>query len=290
MVQHAPVGIVVDSSCCLPKDIQDSSRIHIVPHQLIAGGVVYRDGIDIYPADFYRMLETTSIPTTTSGPTPQAFLETFLSIGNKANEILCLTLSPRFSSSTHEAATIGARMAKSRNPEMQISIMDSQSVAGTLGFLALRAAEESQKGRSMSEIISLIQRLIPQLHLLAFLDTLQYLRKSGKITKAKAWTGTLLGFKPLTELSRGEAKLLSKPRSRTKAINQLMNIVAERMGNNPTHINIMHANAPEDAKRLLDWSRDNFDCRELYVSEFTPVMGSHTGPGLVGIAFYSDFH
>ena len=288
MVQHSRVAVVVDSSTCLPQDILQATGITVVPHQLIADERVYRDGIDLDTSSFYEMLKSNSAVITTSGPNPQAFLDAFEKVAKETRDILCITLSPRFSPTTYDSANIAARMARDQSPGLEIRILDSQAVAGSQGFVALEAHRASVKGKDLSEIVSQIESLIPRLHLLAYLDTLIYLGRSGKITKAKAWAGTLLGFKPLVELSQGEATLIERPRSSGKAMERLLGIVAERTGDRPTHVNVMHANALENAHKLRDRAQEVLNCQEIFISEFTPVMGAHTGPGLLGMAYYSE--
>ena len=288
MVQHSRVAVVVDSSTCLPQDILQATGITVVPHQLIADERVYRDGIDLDTSSFYEMLKSNSAVITTSGPNPQAFLDAFEKVAKETRDILCITLSPRFSPTTYDSANIAARMARDQSPGLEIRILDSQAVAGSQGFVALEAHRASVEGKDLSEIVSQIESLIPRLHLLAYLDTLIYLGRSGKITKAKAWAGTLLGFKPLVELSQGEATLIERPRSSGKAMERLLGIVAERTGDRPTHVNVMHANALENAHKLRDRAQEVLNCQEIFISEFTPVMGAHTGPGLLGMAYYSE--
>ena len=288
MVQHSRVAVVVDSSTCLPQDLLQATGITIVPHQLIADERVYRDGIDLDTSSFYEMLKSNSAVITTSGPNPQAFLDAFEKVAKETRDILCITLSPKFSPTTYDSANIAARMAREQRPDLEIRILDSQAVAGSQGFVALEAHRASVEGKGLSEIVSQIESLIPRLHLLAYLDTLIYLGRSGKITKAKAWAGTLLGFKPLVELSQGEATLIERPRSSGKAMERLLGIVAERTGDRPTHVNVMHANALEKAHKLRDRAQEVLNCQEIFISEFTPVMGAHTGPGLLGMAYYSE--
>ena len=279
---------MVDSSCCLPAQALKESGIIVVPHQLIANGRVYRDGIDLNTSAFYRMQAVNGTLITTSGPNPQAFLEAFRQAAKESQSILCITLSPRFSPVTYDSAKIAARLALEERPDLEIHVLDSRAVAGSQGFVALEAHRASQEGLSLSQTVARIEKLIPRLQLLAYLDTLKYLGRSGKITKAKAWAGTLLGFKPLVELSQGEAILIARPRSSAKAMERLLTIVSERAAEKPSHVNIMHANAPEKALTLRQQARQSMNCREIFISEFTPVMGAHTGPGLIGIAYYTE--
>ena len=279
---------MVDSSCCLPAQTLKESGIIVVPHQLIADGRVYRDGIDLNTSDFYLMQSRNGSVITTSGPNPQAFLEAFRQAAKESQSILCITLSPRFSPVTYDSAKIAARLVLEERPDLEIHVLDSRAVAGSQGFVALEAHRASQKGLSLSETVARIEDLVPRLQLLAYLDTLKYLGRSGKITKAKAWAGTLLGFKPLVELSQGEATLIARPRSNAKAMEKLLTIVSERTEGKPSHVNVMHANALERAQVLHDQALQSMDCREIFISEFTPVMGAHTGPGLIGIAYYTE--
>ena len=289
MVHRTKLAVVVDSSCCLPTGLLRDSGIIVVPHQLIANGRVYRDGVDLNAADFYRMQALNGYIITTSGPNPQAFLEAFRHAAIESQSILCITLSPRFSPVTFNSAIIASRLASKELPNLKIHVMDSRAVAGSQGFIALEACRAAQKGLNLQETVERIEALVPRLQLLAYLDTLKYLGRSGKITKAKAWAGTLLGFKPLVELSQGEATLIARPRSNTKATERLLSIVSERAAGRPCHINVMHANALETAKILQNKIRQSMNCREIFISEFTPVMGAHTGPGLIGIAFYPEY-
>jgi DegV family protein with EDD domain len=125
--------------------------------------------------------------------------------------------------------------------------------------------------------------------LIAFVDTLEYLVKSGRAGKLQAWTGSKLNIKPVMELNLGEARLLDKPRSRKKATQRLLDIMRQQTGGDPAVVNVMHAAAAADAQDLCRRVKDEFDCQEVFISEFTPVMGAHTGPGLLGLAFHTGY-
>ncbi len=287
MVQQRKVAVVVDSSSCLPKKLREQWDIRIVPHELVIDGRSFRDGIDIDPSEFYRTLGNNLHVPTTSAPKPAAFLEAFQEAATNAEAVLCITLSSNFSA-TFESAGIASRIAQQELPHLQVSVVDSQAAAGAEGLIALEAARQATGGADLGGVSSRVEELIPRVNLLAFLDTLYYLGKSGRIPKVKAWAGSLLGIKPLTEMTLGEARLLGKPRSRAKATARMVEIMKERTGDSPAHINIMHGHAEEDAEELRSRIEKEFNCVELLVSEFTPVMGAHTGPGLLGVAFYTE--
>jgi len=140
----------------------------------------------------------------------------------------------------------------------------------------------------LDQVISKVNRLIPRVNLIAFLDTLAYLGRGGRVRKFEAWAGSLLSIKPLTELRLGEARMLERPRSRAKATERLLDIMRQRVGPRPVLVNVMEAAAVKDAQALSIRIQADFNCRELFISQFTPVMGLHTGPGLLGTAFYVE--
>ena len=287
MVQKRKVAIVVDSSSCLPRTLLEKWDIRIVPHELIIDERSFRDGIDIEPSDFYQLLKKNHKIPTTSSPKPAGFLEVFRSASAVADSVVCITLSATFSA-THQSASVAADMASEEIPDLQIKVVDSQAAAGAEGLIALEAARTAHNGADMDQVVSRTQELIPEVNLIAFLDTLYYLRRGGRVPRVSAWAGSILGIKPLTELKLGEARVLDKPRTRAKAMERLVRIAKERVQGPPAHVNVMHAQASDDAERLCERVQAELNCREAFISEFTPVMGAHLGPGLLGLAFYTD--
>ena len=287
MVHRRKVAVVTDSSACLPQTLLDHWQIRVVPHEIIVGNRSYRDGVDMGAADFYRLLQGDQPVPTTSSPPPAAFLETFRAAGAEAEAVLCVTLCASFST-TYDSAVTAAGIAMGEPPGTMVRVVDSMSAAGAEGLMALEAAKMAEEGACLDDVTALVEGLIPRMNLLAFLDTMSYLWRSGRVPKAAAWAGSLLGIKPLTELKLGQAKLLGRPRSRAKALEKMLAIAKSRTMGLPVHMNVMHAQAEEDAEDVGRRVDREFDCRELLVSEFTPVMGAHLGPGLLGLAFYTD--
>ena len=287
MVRQHDVAVVVDSGSCLPADLLCQWGITVAPHELTIDGQSFRDGIDIDPDEFYRRLKSDRGTFSTAAPRPHQFLEAFVQASKQAPNVLCLTLSSNFSL-TYQSARAAAVLADSRLGGIRVEVIDSQAAAGASGLIALAAARWASKGYSMEQVITRVNRLIPRVNLLAFLDTLYYLGRSGRVGKLQAWTGTLLGIKPVTELRLGEARVLEKPRSRAKAMNRLLELMGQRVGRLGVIVNVMAADSRQDAQLLLQRIESEFNCRETLLSEFTPVMGAHTGPGLLGVAFYVD--
>ena len=284
---YPDVAIVVDSACCLSPDLVRRWNITQVPHELVIGDRSYRDGVDITPYDFYRILREDKVVPTTTAPQPQEFLAGLLAASEFARNILCITVASNFSVA-NRSAQAAVEMAGDGLAHCRVKVVDSQAAAGALGLIALAAARWADEGCDLDEVSGRIDRLIPRVNMLAFLESFDYLNRSGRVSKIKAWTGSLLGVRPLTELQGGQARLLERPRSRRRAIDRLVAIAQQRVGGAPVVVNIMEAGAAEDALVLEHLIREVMDCRELFISQFTPVMGAHTGPGLLGVAFYTD--
>ena len=287
MVQQHTVAVVVDSCSCIPSELVDNLPLFVAPHELAVDGHSFLDGVDINPDEFYRLVKTSPTPPTTAAPRPAVFLEAFRKASKTAQDVLCLTLAMNFSA-TYDSARSAARIARSEMPEVNIRVMDSRTAAGAEGFIALAAARAAHQGADIRQVIAGVEELIPKVNLLAVLDTLYYLGRSGRVPRVAAWAGSILGFKPLTELRLGEARLLDRPRSHRRAMDRMVAVMSTRVGSKPVHVNVMHAHSAQDASMLLERIDREFDCLELFTSEFTPVMGAHLGPGLMGIAFYTD--
>lgn len=287
MVHKRKVAVVVDSSSCLPRQLLEQWKICVVPHQLTIGARSYRDGIDIGPTEFYELLQKNHTVFTTSSPQPASFLEAFQSASHVAESVVCITVSAKFSA-TYDSAMIAARMAETELPGCAIAVVDSRAAAGAEGLIALEAAKAAQTEADLDRVVSRVEELIPKVDLLAFLNTLFYLSKSGRVPRVAAWAGSLLGIRPLTELKLGEARVVEKPRTRVRAMERLVAIMHDRAQDRPVHVNVMHAQASADADTLCSRVKSELNCQELFVSEFTPVMGAHLGPGLLGLALYAE--
>ena len=287
MVRQRDLAVVVDSGCCLPDSLVCKWGITVVPHRLVLGGKVLRDGVDIRPSGFYRALRKVGYPPTTSAPAPAEFLDAFSRCLGEGRDVVCLTIASRFSS-THQSALTARDMASEYADQARIEVIDSGTAAGGTALLALAAARWGSKGLSLEEVYGKVCRLIPDINLFAFVDSLDYLRRGGRVGKLPALAGDLLGIKPVVELCMGETRLAGKPRGRERAADRLLDLMRGRVGRNTVRVNVMEADAADEAEELLRRITDEFECLEEFTSQFTPVMGGHTGPGVLGIAFHVD--
>jgi DegV family protein with EDD domain len=283
------VAVITDSTACLPKELTEQYRIHIAPTEIIFNGRSYWDEVDITAAEVYTALPKLERLPTTAPPSPGYYVEMFKKMSREADDILCITLSKKFSTLYNTAQT-AAGMAKDIIPNVTIEVLDSLTAAGAEGLVALAAAKAADSGKELSQVIQTAKSIMPRVHMIALIDTLHYLVKSGRVPQAAAWAASLFSIKPIIQILplSGEASLVERVRTKQKAVDHLLAIVRERVNNNEIHAIIMHTNVLEEAQSLKERVCSEFSCVECYIKDFTPVMGIQTGPGVLGIAFYAD--
>ena len=280
------VAVVVDSAACVPDAFHEHPLAVTVPMRLHVGEATYRDGVDISSAEFYRVQQGHAGRTTTSAPTPGDFLNAFKTASETASSAVCVTVSEVFSSTRISAETAKAQLAEI-DPDFEVRVVDSHSAAGGQGLVAWEALKTASGG-GISEVESVALAVRERIHLLAYVDTLFYLWKSGRVPAIAHMGVSILKLKPLFELRMSEVIRLGRPRTTEQAMSRMADQMADRVGESRVHAIVMHAAAEERALELESLVRDRFDCSELFVSEFTPAMGAHIGPGMLGVAFWAE--
>ena len=283
------VAVVADSTCCLPQEIVERYDICVVPLQIVHEGKSYRDGIDITPNEVYKIMRKKENLPTTSTASAGGFLDAYRQVSQKAESILCITVTS-LQSKTFEAASAAKEIAKEEIPNTIIEVFDSRSVAAALGFIVREAARFASQGAGLAEAIEAARNMMGKVNFLAMLDTLYYLARLGRIARAAAWAGNVLDMKPVLEHNPavGETMPVARPRTKRKAIERMLQIMSDRTKGSTVHVMVQHADELEEAKKLAAEIETRFNCVEMYITEFAPVMGVHTGPGLLAIGFYTD--
>ncbi len=255
--------------------------------RLNISGATYEDGKDLSASEFYAMLRRSPGAATTSSPTPAAFLEAFESAAEQSDSILCIVVAAQFSA-TADAARAAIGEFQEGHPEHQVAVMDSQSAAGGQGLIATEALRRAESGASLASITESAEQVRDRVRLLASVDTLFYLWKGGRVPRLAHAGASLLRLKPTFELYQAEIATVARPRTAKRALSKLVELMADRVAGLKVHANVMHAASEEAAAELHERVLREFDCAETYVSEFSPVMGAHIGPGLLGVAFWSE--
>lgn len=283
-----PVQIVTDSSVNMPRELRQKFDLTVIPLKAIFGSTEYRDEIDLTNEEFFKMLPTAKVHPTTSQPSAGDFIEVYRPILESGKEIVSLHLSSKLSGTYASACAAKTELENQFKKALPITIVDTPWISMALGMLCIAAAQASAAGKSRDQIVATVNALIPKLNLIFVLDTLEYLKRGGRIGSASAMLGTLLNFKPMLEIKNGLVEPLEKPRSRAKALQRLIEIMQARTQGKPVHVAILHAQSLNDACALEKEIRSKFECRELYVGEIGPVIGVHAGPNALGLAFYTD--
>ncbi len=281
------VAIVTDTTACIPREQVEKYAIELVPIEVIFGDKVYRDGIDISPAEFYTLLRQAESLPTTSGSSPSHFLEAYRQASRGATSILCITESSRFSG-MYNSAQLAVGIAKEVLSGVVIEVLECTTAAAGQGLVVLAAAKAAASGKSLAEVIDTTRDVMRRVNLFATLDTLYYLVKGGRVPKAAALASSLLKIKPIFTINDGDAYPVANARTNPNATKRILKIMEQKVvKGQPLYVAVMHADALDRANKLASEVSSRFDCAELFITEFTPVMGVHTGPGVLGVAFYS---
>ena len=278
------VAIVTDSSSCVSPQLAERYGIELVPYALDFEGRLFRDGIDP-PSEFYELLRHAKRTPKTSAPAPGLFLEAFERSRARAEAVLCITL-PANLSATFNSAQQAATMAQEEHAGFRVLCVPAPAVASGQGLVALDAAELAARGGTLEDATRLVAALAPKVRFYAVLETLEYLAKGGHVPKAAAWLGDRVGLKPILTAYHGKVERVSQARSKTKGLDKMLTMMeADNPDRRPIRAIVMHADAPGDAQRFADRIKERFTCDQIFVTQFTPVMGAHSGPGVVGVAF-----
>jgi DegV family protein with EDD domain len=282
------VAIVTDTTACVPQEQVERYDIEVVPVQLIIEDKTYRDGIDITPTEFYNLLRKAKKLPTTSSSSPNPYLEAYRNASLKAPSILCLTEPSKFSA-MFDSARVAVETAKSTLHGVAIEVLECTTAAAGQGLVALAAARAAAMGKPMYEVKGIAQNIMSRVNLYATLDTLTYLVRSGRVPQAAALVNSILSIKPIFTLNHSDAHTVALPRTMKSAMDRMIKLMESAVvRRQPLHVAVMHADALKEAITLRDRITSQFDCREIFITEFTPVMGVHTGPGLIGVAFYGE--
>jgi DegV family protein with EDD domain len=271
------VAIVTDSTAYLPSRTMERHGIIAVPLTVVLGDRALEEGTEISTRSLALALQKRR-PVTTSRPSPQQFAETYRRIALAgATDIVSLHLSAELSG-TYDAAVLAAREAP-----VPVRVVDTGMVAMALGFCALSAAEAAESGSTADEAVAAAEKRAAGTTAYFYVDTLDFLRRGGRIGAAQALFGSALAVKPLLQLDAGRIEPLEKVRTASRAIARLEEIVADRAGEAPVDIAVHHLAAPDRAAALADRLRARVPgLADLHVSEVGAVIGAHTGPGLLG--------
>jgi DegV family protein with EDD domain len=278
----ANVAIVTDSVADLPPQVAEEFGITVVPLVVRFGTDLYRDGLDLSPDQFYGRLRTSKALPATSVPPPVAFADAYDKLAEKTNEILVISLTSRLSA-TYQVALQAAGLMKKK---CRVEVLDSEWAIMPQGFIAIAAAKAAQSGANLNEVLDVARHTIHRVDMRAAFDTLEYLERGGRIGKAQAFLGSLLKVNPIIGLRDGEVYPVARERSRAKAIDYLYNFAASF--GNIEGLAVEYAADLDEANRLVQRLHSKYPQVPIYLTRTSPVIGTHTGPGLIVVSVLGD--
>jgi DegV family protein with EDD domain len=276
-----PVKVVTDSTSDLTPETASELGITVVPLNVHFGTEIgtetYRDGVDLAAEDFYRKLEQSKTLPTTSAPAPGIFAAVYDKLAKETDEILVITISSKLSA-TYKAAVDGKELRKSK---ARLEIIDSLSAMVGLGLIVISAAKAAKAGASLDEVIDVVRSSMGRVDFRLAFDTLEYLRKGGRIGTAQAFLGSALKVNPILTIRDGLTEGVTRVRCRAKAIDYLCNFV---MGfPDVEEIAIEDATTPDEAEILAERLCSRFPHERIYWMKVGPVIGTHVGPHVLGV-------
>jgi DegV family protein with EDD domain len=271
------VKVVADSTADIPEELAAELEITIVPCNVHFGLETYRDGLELSKEEFYAKLKTSFTLPTTSAPAVGLFEATYKELASETDQILSIHLASALSA-IYNSAHLGAEAVSG----VEIALIDSGQVSMGLGWLVISAARAAQEGQPLAQIVALVEDMRSRVRVFAALDTLEYLRKGGRVGKTVAALGTLLNIKPLVEVRDSAVLPLERVRTRQRSIQRLIELVAE-LG--PLEeLAVLHTNAPQEAQRLAEEISFLHPLERILIAEAGVIIGTHAGPNGLGVA------
>ncbi len=278
------IAIVTDSTAYIPENLRAQHNIYVAPQQLIWGTETFRDGVDITPTQFYQRLRVDKVNPKTSQASPGTLKEVFNNALESADAVLAILISSGVSQTFNSAS-----VAKADMPDAQIEVVDSRMTAMAMGFICIAAAKAAAEGKTLAEVKKLAEDSIAKVGVIFVVDTLDYLHRGGRIGGAQRLIGNALNVKPVLELRDGRVEPLERVRTKKKAVEYMINNIADRVaGKGGLRLATLHCDAENEARELLSEAAKRLNAAETVFAEVSPVIGTHTGPGTVGLAWITD--
>lgn len=278
-----PVAFVTDSTAYIPADLLQQYGITVAPQMLIWGEETFQDGVDIQPDEFYARLKTAKIMPTTSQVavvTMQAIFQRLIDMGN---DVLGIFISAKLSG-TMQSAIQGREALGSA--ARKVTLVDSHTTAMAMGFMVLAAARAAKGGASIAECTTIAEAARDHVGVYFAVDTLEFLHRGGRIGGAQRFIGSALNMKPILALRDGRVEALDRVRTKGRALDRLLELVSADVKGQPNvRLATLHANAEQEARQLLERASKELNAVESVLSSVSPVVGTHAGPGTVGLAY-----
>jgi len=273
------IHLVTDSTAYIPQELRVKYDMHVIPLKICIQDTTRNEEGDITKEEFYRLLADVSTAPTTSQPAVGEFLALYKPlVENEGDEVISIYISEGISGTVPNAQMAAQQVAPGR-----IHVVDSRTSAGGLMILVLAAGEAIAAGKSVDEVLAMLDRMVDESCAYFMVEDLAYLHKGGRINTASRFLGTLLSIKPILYMHEGKIQALDKTRTSARARRRVLDEVAGKLGDRPAHVVVAHIQAAEAAEEMVQRARERLNCATVYMQEVGPVIGTHVGPGFLGI-------
>lgn len=276
---YRTVAVITDSASCVPTDVRQRLGIRVVPFRLAWGVTSYRDLLDMSSEEFYRRFLAGPPFPTTSTPTLGDFVRAFEEAAREASGVVYIHVPARLTSAAYVAGLAA------REVDLPVRLVDAGTAGTPEGFVVTAAARAARAGADLDAVVETAERIAKRVGMYVFLDTMEHLKRGGRVGEAAAKVGTRLRIRALLCVADGRVRFVTARRSRAAATEALLDAVQARIGDDPVRIGILHGACLKEAEALSERVRRRLNVRELHLAELTPVMGAHAGPGTLGIGW-----
>ena len=282
------ISILTDNVAQIPVDIAQQYNIDVVHYPIIIEGKSYKDGIDIFPSDVYQRMRTEDFVPKTSQPSLGEFLEIMKRHLEQGVQSILYIIVSKTLSGAYSTASSAAHMLEQEYPGKRIVIFNSGTAAIAQGFLTLEVARAAHNGANLERLIQIAEEEKPKVGFAAMVETLKYLARGGRVGKAAYLVGNMINIKPIIMIDdEGVIAPLGNIRGEKKCCEKLLDIIDSHLGGKiPKKVAVIHSDVPEKAEQLKQLSQERFNLEDVLISDFTPIMGAHVGPGLLGLGYH----
>ena len=286
-MKNPAIAIVTDSTACIPKNLREKLQIHEVAYYIHRGVDVLKDLVTVQRGEFLQWLPTAEVLPKTANPGPGDYYKVYKDLADTGKkEIISIHMTSK-GSGAYQAACIAVKMMKEKLPHVHIEVIDTLNVALCQGWIAIEAARSALAGIKIEKIMEIIQDMIPVTRMVQTADTLKYLYMGGRIGKAMHLAGSILSLKPIISMKGGEIVALGVARGLNQAYRKMVNVIESTVGSSgKIKVAYMHAGAPLKILKLKEMVETKFKIAESFISELSPALMVHTGPGTTGLCYF----
>ena len=281
------VAILADSIACLTPEMVRQYQLRIIPINIHFNGAIYRDGVDLTSTEAYRLLDEAPDYFASSPASVGEYVDAYREASTRAEGILCITLSSKLST-LYNMARVAKEEVGNELHQTPVEVMDSKTAAVGEGLIVSAAARAAAEGKDLAEVTEVAKAVRNKISVIGIMETIRYVYRTGRVPKITAKVGSMLNIKPIFTITEGVVRIGGLARSKEQAVKRALKMMRKEVGTNPVHVAVAHADVLEEGERLKEQISSEFNCVELWLTDFSPVMAYATGTGVLAIAFYTD--